>query len=364
MQGTIYCFGVLFVTRHTIRSFLQFSDKPPIFVKSATQAIQKGFTSSDHILSWGKRGEYEAKKLSKQMAVDVWQIEDGFLRSFGLGSDFNRPASLVIDTKGIYYDPNTASDLENILNNYAFSKNEIEQAFKFKKALVASSISKYVLGDKRTLAPPENTKKSILIPGQVEDDASIQKGTFDITTNEQLIIAVRENNPDAHITYKPHPDVVSGNRQGSVNENITGRYCDAVETQVCIAHCLKSVDEVHTMTSLVGFEGLIHDCKVYCYGLPFYAGWGLTQDRHQCSRRNSHRSLLELIYASYFLYPLYYDWQTHQYTNASQTLSCFIKTSKENHAASPKSHLFQRILKYKNILHGAYSSLISNIKKA
>ncbi|CAA6827494.1 MAG: Capsular polysaccharide export system protein KpsC [uncultured Thiotrichaceae bacterium] len=362
-QGTIYCFGILFITRHTIRRFLQLSDTPPIFVQSATQAIQKGFTSTDHILSWGKRGEYEAQKLSEQMSVDVWQIEDGFLRSFGLGSDFNRPASLVIDTKGIYYDPNTSSDLENILNKHPFSRKEIEHAFQFKKALAESSISKYILGDKRTLNIPTNSKKSILIPGQVEDDASIQKGTFDISTNKQLIIAVRKSNLDAYIIYKPHPDVLSGNRKGTVDENIALTYCNAIETQASIAHCLKAVDEVHTMTSLVGFEGLIHDCKVYCYGLPFYAGWGLTQDRHKCSRRNSPRSLSQLIYASYFLYPLYYDWQKNQYTNAADTLSYFTKASEKTRVAPPKSLIFQRLLKYKNVLRGFYNSLFSDIKK-
>lgn len=363
-SGTIYCFGILYITRHTIRCFLQFSDTPPVFVSSANEAIKRGFSANDHILSWGKRGEREAQKLSKQTMVRVWQIEDGFLRSFGLGSDFNRPSSLVIDTKGIYYDPNAVSDLENILNDHQFTESEIQQAAKFQKKYAKSSISKYVLNSHQSLLLPEKITKSILIPGQVEDDASILKGTIDITTNEQLIIAVRIVNPDAYLIYKPHPDVLSGNRKGAVKTRITEEYCDKVEIQASISHCLKAVDEVHTMTSLTGFEGLLHGCKVHCYGLPFYAGWGLTQDRYKCNRRNAQRSLLELIYASYFLYPIYYDWDTEQYTDAQSTLSAFIKTSDNTHKEKTKSRHYRNFLKYKNTLKGAYRSLISGIKKA
>lgn len=326
--------------------------------------MQKGFTTTDHILSWGKRGEYEAQKLSQQSCVEVWQIEDGFLRSFGLGSDFNRPSSLVIDTTGIYFDPAAPSDLENLLNDYQFSDGDMKLASRFKTALAESSISKYTLGDKQTFSIPKHVKKSILIPGQVEDDASILKGTYDIRTNKQLIITVRENNPDAYIIYKPHPDVLSGNRQGSVDKHTLLEYCNTIETITNITDCLKGVDEVHTMTSLVGFEGLIHGCRVHCYGLPFYAGWGLTEDRHQCPRRHSRRTLFELIFASYFLYPLYYDWRTQQYSTAQETLSYFIKAAESHHPSSPSGSVHQRLRKYVNIVFGACASIISGIKKA
>ena len=36
------------------------------------------------------------------------------------------------------------------------------------------------------------------------------------------------------------------------------------------------VDEVHTLTSLTGFEALLRGIEVHAYGGPFYAGWGLT----------------------------------------------------------------------------------------
>ena len=43
------------------------------------------------------------------------RVEDGFVRSVGLGSDFLPPASLVLDRRGMYFDPRTKSDLETLL---------------------------------------------------------------------------------------------------------------------------------------------------------------------------------------------------------------------------------------------------------
>ena len=63
----------------------------------------------------------------------------------------------------------------------------------------------------------------------------------------------------------------------------------------------------HTITSLVGFESLLKRKKVFTYGLPFYAGWGLTDDRISCPRRKRKLSLTELVAGSLILYPRYLD---------------------------------------------------------
>jgi capsular polysaccharide export protein len=62
------------------------------------------------------------------------------------------------------------------------------------------------------------------------------------------------------------------------------------------------------MTSLAGFEALLHQKRVITYGLPFYAGWGLTQDRHAIHRRGRKLALDELVAAALILYPRYIDW--------------------------------------------------------
>jgi capsular polysaccharide export protein len=68
------------------------------------------------------------------------------------------------------------------------------------------------------------------------------------------------------------------------------------------------VDEVHVNTSLAGFEALLRGKQVTTYGVPFYAGWGLTRDLGPVpARRTARRSLDELVAAALLLYPRYLD---------------------------------------------------------
>jgi len=354
--GQLYCFGILFFTQYTIATFLQSANNTIIFVKTAKEAIKRGFTPSSHIISWGRRGEKESKKLSQQTGIPIWHIEDGFIRSIGLGSDFNLPASLVIDTKGIYYDPNKPSDLEHLLETHSFTKTQHNRAQQLHQQLTDLTISKYNLGknfDLSYLPSHALDKTIILIPGQVENDMSIMKGTVDICTNTALIKRVRKKNPDAFIIYKPHPDVLSGNRIGQVTENITNRYCDFVAGDIRIIDCLQLADEVHTMTSLVGMEGLLYNCKVHCYGIPFYAGWGLTIDRHLSPRRTQKRTLTELIAATYILYPRYINWQTEAFTTPEYILTTLHAELLATKKIAVSGHpLMRKLTKLVNITYG------------
>jgi capsular polysaccharide export protein len=68
------------------------------------------------------------------------------------------------------------------------------------------------------------------------------------------------------------------------------------------------VDEVHVNTSLAGFEALLRNKPVTTYGVPFYAGWGLTTDLGPVpKRRSAGRTLDELVAAALLLYPRYLD---------------------------------------------------------
>jgi capsule polysaccharide export protein KpsC/LpsZ len=59
------------------------------------------------------------------------------------------------------------------------------------------------------------------------------------------------------------------------------------------------------VTSQLGFEALMLGKKVTCFGVPFYAGWGLTDDRIPAPRRRAHRTVLEVFAAAYFHYARY-----------------------------------------------------------
>lgn len=236
-------------------------------------------------------------------------VEDGFLRSRGLGANLVPPMSLVLDDKGIYFDPTRPSRLEQLITKRAEMRaGQSERARRLIAALTAGGISKYNL----TGTLPELPQgRKILVPGQVEDDASVQFGCSDIRTNLALLQKARADNPDAVILYKPHPDVEAGLRLGRV-ENAED-YADMVLHEAPIAPLLDAVDEVWTMTSATGFEALLRGCQVTTLGAPFYAGWGLTRDLGKPpTRRAAQPSLEGLVHAVLIDYPRYFDPVTGQ----------------------------------------------------
>jgi len=234
----------------------------------------------------------------------VLRIEDGFLRSSGLGADLIKPLSLVVDDIGIYFDATRPSRLEVILKQQHLSTSELCRARQLRSRIVDQKLTKYNVGYGDWIRP-ESTGKIILIIGQVESDASIEFGSPDIQSNYELLKRVRQSNPEAYLVYKPHPDVVSNLRRKGFREEESNLWCDELIGNVDTDSLLAQIDELHTMTSLMGFEALLRGVQVVCYGLPFYAGWGLTVDKITCSRRNRELSLDELVHGALIAYPRY-----------------------------------------------------------
>lgn len=255
---------------------------------------------SEHVLAWGKK----ARQLKDKQYNHITTVEDGFIRSVGLGAKLIRPCSLVFDDVGIYYDATQPSRLEQLLNQVELNAQQAQRATRLQQMLIDLNISKYNVGEFKRLTRPEHARV-LLVVGQVEDDMSIQLGGVGIKTNLALLKEVRTRNPDSYIIYKPHPDVQTGLRVGGIPAAEILRYADQIELNASILECFEIVDELHTITSLSGFEALIRGLKVYCYGLPFYAGWGLTQDLYKSERRNKKISLEQLIYMTLVEYPIY-----------------------------------------------------------
>jgi capsular polysaccharide export protein len=234
------------------------------------------------------------------------RVEDGFLRSRGLGAELVPPLSLVADTSGIYYDPGLPSDLEGwIAKRAALSPAQERRASALIRQVTGAGLSKYNLGGARPDLP---VGRRILVPGQVEDDASIRKGAGKVRTNLGLLRAARDANPEAVILYKPHPDVEADLRPGAIPAAEAAALADLVLEKIDTAALLDMVDEVWTMTSLTGFEALLRGVRVVTLGAPFYAGWGLTTDLGAIPARRQARVPLEgLVHAALIDYPRYFD---------------------------------------------------------
>ncbi|WP_026470003.1 capsular polysaccharide biosynthesis protein [Alkanindiges illinoisensis] len=301
LSGNVNALGFSRWKRNFIQSYLS-QPTNRIFFK---WWYPKQALSDQHYIIWGNKKPQQRQQLEQNRHAKVWRMEDGFIRSIGLGANLIRPLSLVLDDQGIYYDPNQPSRLETILNNIQLLPEQQQRAQQLRFKIVSQHLSKYNIGEKESWPDIPNDKTVILVPGQVEDDASVQLGGCGIFTNLELLKVVRTNKPNAWIIYKPHPDVEAGLRPGKIVNETLYKYANSVIYKMDMPSCLNKVDEIHTISSLTGFEALLRQKKVYCYGLPFYAGWGLTEDRTRCERRKKRLTLDELIYGTLVSYPLY-----------------------------------------------------------
>ena len=234
------------------------------------------------------------------------RVEDGFLRSRGLGAALTPPLSVVADDLGIYFDPTAPSRLESLI---ALGPPPCgrDRAQRLIAALIAARLTKYNLGGGADL-PPRDGRTRILVPGQVEDDASILKGAGAERTNLALLERTRHENPDACLIYKPHPDVEAGLRPGAIDPDALTALADHVASRADPVALIEAVDAVWTITSTLGFEALLRGRPVTVLGAPFYAGWGLTRDLGPIpARRQARPDLAALVHACLIAYPRYRD---------------------------------------------------------
>lgn len=331
----LYAYDFSYWKKPIIRKFFQGSKVK--FVKSA-----KNIPANSTIIIWGKKQINE--KLDHN--ISLIRVEDGFLRSVGLGAALVEPISLVTDHLGIYFATHTESKLEYILENTIFDSKLLERAEFLRRQIIRYKLTKYNIGS-LNWRRPSIAKKVILVPGQVESDASIIYGSNTIKNNLSLLQAVREANPTDYIIYKIHPDIQAGLRSNGGNENNILQFCNEVVFNVNIEQLFPLVDEVHVLTSLAGFEALLRNKTVVCYGHPFYSGWGLTKDVYTSNRLHSRTLLLnELIAGTLILYPIYVSKVTGKFTTPERALEELITWSKTEKKLALTELLYQFAVKY------------------
>ncbi len=336
-RGTWVCAGFSFWRRGFAKHFLSSNQGRVLFARTLATAVKAAQAEEGRVVVWAAK--YAQNKETAQVAAQVTaheaatpsvhaaratpepepgRIEDGFIRSSGLGSDYFWPYSLCFDSKGIYFDPNGPCDLEDILRDADFDDRLLSRAAALRHTLVDREITKYNVGSdggqcSAQICELAQDREVVLVVGQVEDDASVQCGGLGIYSNLDLLRAVRENRPDACIVYKPHPDVLRGNRKGRVPDREGSRLYDLTMTNVPLTVLFPMVHQLHTLTSLSGFEALLRGVAVHTYGGPFYAGWGLTTDRLTFPRRGRALSLDALVAGVLIVYPSYFDWNTEMF---------------------------------------------------
>jgi capsular polysaccharide export protein len=346
-RGRFVCAGFSWWRRGFAKHFFASTDGEVAFVRSGKAAAKAARKAGSRVLVWSAKvpeGTFEA---CREAGVDVVGVEDGFLRSSGLGSDFHYPYSLCVDTRGAYFDPSRPSDLETLLRDTAFDPRLLERAARLRESIVGRGVTKYNVGARGEVRLDSGGRPTVLVVGQVQGDKSVELGGLGMRSDRELLRAVREKRPGAFVVYKPHPDVVSGNRPGGAFAEEDRALYDLTLTDVSLDSLFSAVDELHTLTSLSGFEALLRGLPVVTYGGPFYAGWGLTEDRVRLDRRGRSLSLDELVAGVLILYPSYYDWRTEMFCGPEVVLERLTESAEPRQGAFRRrvSRFVQTILK-------------------
>lgn len=260
----------------------------------APYAVPGRVPARGRALVWGDR----------PAAPGVARLEDGPLRSRGLGADLTVPLSLWLDDLGNPVDPAAPSRLEaQIAASIRLDDGAVRRAARLRERIVALGLSKYNVGGAAHV--PDG---ALLVVGQVEDDASVLLGaTGPVRGNRDLLAAARAAHPGATIMWKPHPDVEAGRRPGAVADwaDFADRRVEGADPAALLA---APGLRVWTLTSTLGFEALLRGIPVACLGAPWYAGWGLTEDLAPTpARRTARPSLDALVHAALIDGPRYHD---------------------------------------------------------
>ena len=261
-------------------------------------------------VGWGrKKSGLWATKMARLTNKEYLLLEDGFIRSFGLGVEGSPSFSIVKDDIGIYYDATASSRLEEILESYNFedSRELMRVAKEARAKIIEYRISKYNNFKDIDLSYLDNGKEKILIVAQTYGDSSLEYGRGNsFTTKEMMDDAIR-NNPKAEVYIKIHPDVLLGKKDSDIEIETLPISCQVLTDNANPIELMAYFDKIYTKTSGMGFEALLLDKEVYCYGIPFYAGWGITHDKLECNRRSKKLTIDEVFAGSYILYTSYYN---------------------------------------------------------
>ncbi len=309
-RGTYLCVGF---SKHKHRSVKRFLSGPWSTVRfSQSQPNAKELARADYLVSWGQQ---EATRITDKItrSLPMLRMEDGFIRSVGLGSQLIPASSLCLDRDGIYFDATRESGLERLLLNTEFTPALLDRAARLRQSIVQHKVTKYNLHS--TPAPDYHHlaagRPVILVAGQVPGDASLRYGLTNSVSNIDLLKVVRAQHPQAFVIFKEHPDMLAGKRGMVSDPEQLAQYSDLVVGNVPVDSLLAASDEIHVATSLIGFEAVMRGRQVWCHGLPFYAGWGLTHDYVSPLRPRKYLTLDALVAGALILYPLYFSARTN-----------------------------------------------------
>ncbi len=243
-------------------------------------------------------------------------FEQGFLATSHSWSEAFKENDPTLACLGYVYDDISnyfMSDFPNRLINRLNSSDEPseKELLRSRKAidrLVEQKVSKY---NSQPIIDPVMSgsyERRVLVCDQAFADASTIYGKLTENDFQKMLLAAIQENPDAQIIVKTHPDTHwgKGKRTGYFSHlEDVGRV--VMMRDPINPYCIfPYVDKVYVGSSQIGLEALFAGKEVVCFGAAFYSGWGLTDDRQEIPHRGRKRSLEEIFYYFYIWYTIYH----------------------------------------------------------
>jgi len=275
------------IQRHFDKSYFKIWLKP--FIERVNPVIYIwGYKAPDHFIDYVRAQD-----------LDVFFLEDGFIRSGPDDESSAPPLSIVMDSQAPYFDTTRPNDLTDLIASFDFNQDGYDEtlAQEMLDYYVSKRVSKYNHQPYVNVAPIYGIKnrKRILILGQVPHDDSLKYGGGIGITLLDVVSKAIEENPTAQIIVKPHPMTLN---DLSITNTLNELNCLILTQPIHLVDALETVDHVYTITSLGGFEALLRDKEVTVLGRPFY------KDLCAGDIKSNIPSLSQLFYICYYAYDL------------------------------------------------------------
>ena len=246
--------------------------------------------------------------------------------------------SMVMDARGSYYDATRVSTIEMMLNDPALVVTEEERANarRLMRRIVENRLSKY---NHQPMEVPEvgvPGRRKVLVVDQSYGDFAIRKGWASEETFVRMLEAACRENPDADILVKTHPDTMTGTRKGYYDRLEEHGNVYRVTMPVNPYSLMSLVDKVYVCSTQFGFEALMAGKEVHVFGMPFYAGWGITVDDQKNPRRTLRRTLEEVFHIFFLKYTYWVNPDTGRPCSIDESIDWLLKI-REEYAAYRKS---------------------------
>ena len=264
---------------------------------------------SDAVAVWGQ-SPYAArgKRAAQARGAPLWRIEDAFLRSLHPGRAGGPPLGLLIDRQGgVHFDATRPSDLETILARAPLDDTALlDRARAGMARMAAAHLSKYTGHDPDLPTPPPGY---VLVIDQTRGDAAVRASGGSVGVFRDMLAQARAEHPGRRVVIKSHPETAQGLRPGHFDANDTGDGITVLSAPVSPQALLDGACAVYTLSSQMGFDAILAGHRPQVFGTPFYAGWGLTEDRSAMALPRRGRSLTraQLFAGAMILAATWYD---------------------------------------------------------